>query len=327
MPAAPTPVVTMRTSASSLPTTRSAFSSAASTTIAVPCWSSWKTGMSSAPLSLRSISKQRGDAMSSRLMPPKPGAIAVTAVTISSTSVVARQMGQASTSANSLNSAALPSITGSAASGPMSPSPSTAVPSVTTATAFCFEVRVQTADGSAAIAVEIRATPGVYAIERSSLVLSGTFERTAILPPRCRRNVRSETRSTSTPSRPRTASVIRSRCSAPVASTVTSRTFTPGSTRTMSIAPSSPPASPIACASRANEPGLSERCTRNVALNDGERWPALMSGRPLPARGSRPRARRSPPRGGPGRSARPRRAGRSGGAPAPRRARGGAPRA
>ena len=36
--------------------------------------------------------------------------------------------------ANSLNSAALPSITGSAAAGPMLPSPSTAVPSLTTAT-------------------------------------------------------------------------------------------------------------------------------------------------------------------------------------------------
>ena len=47
---------------------------------------------------------------------------------------VARQIGQASMSANRLNSAALPSITGSAAPGPMLPSPSTAEPSVTTAT-------------------------------------------------------------------------------------------------------------------------------------------------------------------------------------------------
>ena len=99
--------------------------------------------------------------MSSRLIPPKPGAIAVTVVTISSTSVVARQSGQASMSANSLKSAALPSITGSAASGPMSPRPRTAVPSVTTATAFCFDVSVHTLAGSAAIAVEMRATPGV----------------------------------------------------------------------------------------------------------------------------------------------------------------------
>ena len=53
---------------------------------------------------------------------------------ISSTSVVARQIGIASTPPNCLNSTALPSITGIAAAGPMSPSPSTAVPSVTTAT-------------------------------------------------------------------------------------------------------------------------------------------------------------------------------------------------
>ena len=43
--------------------------SAPSTTIAVPCWSSWKTGMSSISRSRASISKQRGAAMSSRLMP------------------------------------------------------------------------------------------------------------------------------------------------------------------------------------------------------------------------------------------------------------------
>ena len=46
----------------------------------------------------------------------------------------------------------------------------------------------------------MRATPGVYAIERSSRVLTGTFDCISILPPRCIRNVRSETCSTSTPS-------------------------------------------------------------------------------------------------------------------------------
>ena len=47
-------------------------------TIAVPCWSSWKTGMSSSARSRRSISKQRGAEMSSRLMPPNVGATAFT---------------------------------------------------------------------------------------------------------------------------------------------------------------------------------------------------------------------------------------------------------
>ena len=78
-PAAPTPVTTTLTSSSPLPDHPEAFRSAASTTIAVPCWSSWKTGMSSSARSRCSISKQRGAEMSSRLIPPKPGAIARTA--------------------------------------------------------------------------------------------------------------------------------------------------------------------------------------------------------------------------------------------------------
>ena len=85
------------------------------TTIAVPCWSSWNTGMSSRSRRRRSTSKQRGALMSSRLMPPKPGAMSCTVRTISSVSWLSRQIGQASMSANRLNSAALPSMTGSAA--------------------------------------------------------------------------------------------------------------------------------------------------------------------------------------------------------------------
>ena len=126
VPAAPAPETTTRTSSSRLPTTRRALVSAASTQIAVPCWSSWKTGMSSTSRSLASISKQRGAAMSSRLMPPYAGAIALTIETISSVSWVSSTTGQASTPPNRLNSAALPSITGIAAAGPMLPSPSTA---------------------------------------------------------------------------------------------------------------------------------------------------------------------------------------------------------
>jgi hypothetical protein len=79
-----------------LPATRSALVRAARTTIAVPCWSSWKTGMSRASRSRASISKQRGAEMSSRLMPAKPGAIALTISTIASVSWVSRHSGQAS---------------------------------------------------------------------------------------------------------------------------------------------------------------------------------------------------------------------------------------
>ena len=117
--------------------------------------------MSSSARSRRSISKQRGAAMSSRLMPPNVGATALTKATISSTSLVSRHSGKASTPANSLNSIALPSITGIAAAGPMSPSPSTAVPSETTATVLPLMVSVHALAGSSWIAVDTRATPGV----------------------------------------------------------------------------------------------------------------------------------------------------------------------
>ena len=117
--------------------------------------------MSSSARSRRSISKQRGAAMSSRLMPPNAGAACLTNFTISSVSLVSTHSGKASMPANSLKSIALPSITGIAASGPMSPSPSTAVPSLTTATVLPLIVSAQALLGSSWIAVLTRATPGV----------------------------------------------------------------------------------------------------------------------------------------------------------------------
>ena len=139
-PAAPAPLTTTRSVVSALPTTTAALVRAARTTIAVPCWSSWNTGMRSRSCSRRSTSKQRGAEMSSRLIPPYVGASRAIVSTSSSTSVVSRQIGTASTSAKCLNSTALPSITGSAAAGPMSPRPSTAVPSLMTATVLAREV-------------------------------------------------------------------------------------------------------------------------------------------------------------------------------------------
>ena len=96
--------------------------------------------MSRRSWSRRSISKHRGAEMSSRFTPPKEGASRTTVSTISSTSVQASAIGTASTPPNCLNRIALPSITGREASGPMSPRPSTAVPSVTTATTDDFQV-------------------------------------------------------------------------------------------------------------------------------------------------------------------------------------------
>ena len=86
--------------------------------------------------------------MSSKFMAPKPGAMALTVRIISSVSVVSRQIGHASMLANSLKSMALPSITGMAALGPMSPSPNTAVPSEITATVLPLMVSLYASSGS-----------------------------------------------------------------------------------------------------------------------------------------------------------------------------------
>ena len=80
------------------------------------------------------MSKQRGAEMSSRLMPPKDGAMRAIASTSSSTVPLSMTTGTASMPAKCLKSTALPSMTGMAPSGPMSPRPSTAVPSLMTAT-------------------------------------------------------------------------------------------------------------------------------------------------------------------------------------------------
>ncbi len=211
--------------------------------------------MSSSAFSRSSISKQRGAEMSSRLIPPKPGAIARTTPTISSGSRVSRQTGNASTPANSLNSIALPSITGMAASGPMSPSPSTAVPSDTTATVLRLIVYWNALSGSAWIALQTRATPGVYAIDRSSRVFSGLLFWTSILPPTWSMNVRSVVSRTCAPSIASTAPARRGQSLESAVSTVMSRTVCATSTWTRSTAPIVPPASPIALATLPSMPG------------------------------------------------------------------------
>ncbi len=102
--------------------------------IAVPCWSSWKTGIFSRFFSASSISKHSGDLMSSRLMPPKVGAIRATVSMTSFASLASNSMSNTSMSAKRLKRTPLPSMTGLPASGPMSPRPRTAVPFEMTAT-------------------------------------------------------------------------------------------------------------------------------------------------------------------------------------------------
>lgn len=65
------------------------------------------------------------------------------------------------TSFNALNRAALPSMAGRAAAGPMSPRPSTGVSSVTTATVLRLRVSRRTSLGLSRTGMHTRATPVV----------------------------------------------------------------------------------------------------------------------------------------------------------------------
>ena len=133
---------------------------AAEAIAAVPCWSSCMTGMSSVSRSRLSISKHSGAFTSSMLTAPKVGAMACTVRMKVSGSRPSISMSKASIPANTLKSMLLPSMTGLAASGPMSPSPSTAVPFVTIATRLPLPVKRYASSASAATARAGAATPG-----------------------------------------------------------------------------------------------------------------------------------------------------------------------
>ncbi len=140
IPAAPAPLSTTLMSASLRPVIRQAFIRPAEEMIAVPCWSSWNTGISSSSCSSVSMRKHSGLLMSSRLMPPKVTPMFLTTVMISSGSVAETSMSMESTSANRLKSTDLPSITGLEARAPRLPRPRIAVPLETTATRLPLEV-------------------------------------------------------------------------------------------------------------------------------------------------------------------------------------------
>ena len=116
---------------------------------------------------LRSISKHSGAFMSSRLMPPKVGAILHTVLINSSGSSVSTCMSKTSISAKVFNRSPLPSITGFDASAPIFPSPKTAVPFEITATKFPFEVYLYASSGLFSISRQGYATPGEYAKDNS----------------------------------------------------------------------------------------------------------------------------------------------------------------
>jgi len=134
IPAAPPPVETRTTPSSFFFARYSALITAAATTMAVPCWSSWNTGIPIRSLQMRSTSKHSGALMSSRLIAPKLGSMAMTISASLAGSASFTSMSNPSMSANFLNRATLPSITGFEAWAPRSPRPSTAVPFEITAT-------------------------------------------------------------------------------------------------------------------------------------------------------------------------------------------------
>ena len=76
---APAPFTTILTFSIFFPATSNAFNKPADEMMAVPCWSSCITGISSSSFSRFSISKHSGALISSRLIPPKVGAMAFTA--------------------------------------------------------------------------------------------------------------------------------------------------------------------------------------------------------------------------------------------------------
>ncbi|MNX52539.1 hypothetical protein D3C86_832220 [compost metagenome] len=132
--AAPAPFTTILTLSIFFFCNSHAFNNAAAEIMAVPCWSSCITGIFISSFKRRSISKHSGALISSKLIPPKVGSNAFTILTKSSTFVVSNSRSKTSISANILNNSPLPSITGLPASGPILPSPKTAVPLLITAT-------------------------------------------------------------------------------------------------------------------------------------------------------------------------------------------------
>ena len=138
--AEPAPETTILTLLTFLPANSSAFNKAAEEMMAVPCWSSCITGMLSSSTNRRSISNDSGALISSKLIPPKVGAMFFTVSIKASTFLVSTSISKTSMSAKILNNRAFPSITGLEASGPISPRPKTAVPLEITATKFPLDV-------------------------------------------------------------------------------------------------------------------------------------------------------------------------------------------
>ncbi len=132
--AAPAPIHTIFMSSICLPTSSSEFNKPAAVTIAVPCWSSWNTGILHCSISDLSISKHSGALISSKFIPPKVSAIRATvsikACGLSALTSISIEL----IPAKCLNNKLLPSKTGLEANAPKLPKLKIALPSEITAT-------------------------------------------------------------------------------------------------------------------------------------------------------------------------------------------------
>ena len=140
------------------------------------------TGILITFLSAFSILKHSGALISSKLIPPKVGSKDLTISINLSGSVSLTSISKTSIPANFLKRTPLPSITGLEASGPIFPSPNTAVPLVITPTRLPLAVYLYTSCLLLAISKQGTATPGEYANAKSCWLLSGLVGITSILP-------------------------------------------------------------------------------------------------------------------------------------------------
>ncbi|MNW64909.1 hypothetical protein D3C74_432370 [compost metagenome] len=92
----------------------------------------------------------------------------------------------------------------------------------------------------------------------------GTLDSIWSLPPRCSRNVRSETRSTVTPCRARSAATISSACDSPRVATVTSTVMRSWPEAVTSRAETIPPDCSMAVVSSLTAVGLASTWRRTV---------------------------------------------------------------
>src|SRR5512140_1345747 len=264
IPAAPRPTIPTVSFFTCIPTYLLAFSSAARTTTAVPCWSSCITGMSSISPRRSSISKHSGALISSSLIAPNVGEMEATVRMISSVSFDWMRMGMPLIPTSASKRAAFPSITGMPATAPMSPRPRMAVPFVTIATEFGMTVYSYASSGFRWMSLQTLATPGVYTFRIVEMLSMAMRDLTEIFPPRCISSTGSMMSEMMTPSTLPSSSRTPWSCASLSTKIVMSRVLYSRPYPTSLMSPMFPPAAPMAVATLPNNPGLSRTITPTV---------------------------------------------------------------